>query len=64
MQASRASECRPELKQDARAVLARDTVHLTKYFIKICIKELKTKVLLSVSFYSIWFCNFFLLLRV
>lgn len=58
MQACRATECRPELKQDAHAVLARDTVHLTKYFIKIRIKKLKTRVLLSVLFYSIWFCNF------
>ena len=42
MQAHRASERRPELKQDAHAVLACDTVHLTKYFIKIYIKKLKS----------------------
>lgn len=58
MQACRASECRPELKQDARAVFARDTVHLTKYFIEICIKKLKTRAFLSVLFQSIQFCNF------
>lgn len=58
MQACRAKECRPELKQDAGAVLACDTVHLTKYFIKICTNKLKTRVLLSTLFYNIWFCNF------
>lgn len=58
MQACRASESRPELKQDARTAFAHDTVHLTKYFIKIWFKKLKTLVLLSVLFYSAQFCDF------